>query len=470
MMEGVGEHTERILAAENAELRSENARLQAENTALQAQVAQQGAELAAALERLAELERRGQEAPGFVKPNRPKPEGERRPRKKRAAEHNTSRQRLTPTRQVRHALERCPECQYELRGESIDYTREVIELPAPQAVEVIEHRVVKRWCPCCAAWRSPQLDLKGQVFGHGRIGVRIAALVAYLRTKLRLPIRQIQEYLQTLHNLRLSIGEIVELTHTVRRELQPEMDTLLTAVQASPVTHGDETGWRENGQNGYVWGFLGVAAQPVYYFVYHQSRASRIPQGILGLHFQGHLISDFYGGYNVIRGPHQRCWVHLLRDLHALKEAYAETPAVLTWAASVRALYDEGTLWLQEHVTPTDGECQEQYDDLLARARTLGEQYALTDHPCRALAKRILRHQDELFQFVRHPGVPADNNRAERALRPLVIMRKISGGSRSDEGSKTRLTLFSLVSTWTARGLNPFSHCLSLLQSAAAPP
>ncbi len=186
---------------------------------------------------------------------------------------------------------------------------------------------------------QPQLDLKGQVFGHGRIGVRIAALVAYLRTKLRLPIRQIQEYLQTLHNLRLSIGEIVELTHTVRRELQPEMDTLLTAVQASPVTHGDETGWRENGQNGYVWGFLGVAAQPVYYFVYHQSRASRIPQGILGLHFQGHLISDFYGGFpRRDSGPHQRCWVHLLRDLHALKEKYAETPAVLTWAASVRPL------------------------------------------------------------------------------------------------------------------------------------
>ena len=270
--------------------------------------------------------------------------------------------------------------------------------------------------------------------------------------------------------MKLSIGEIVELTHTVRRELQPEMDRLLTEVQASPVVHGDETGWRENGQNGYVWGFLGLGAQPAYYFVYHQSRAGRIPQGILGLHLKGHLISDFYGGYNVIRGPHQRCWVHLLRDLHALKETHAETAEVRAWAASVRTLYDEGQTWLKEHAAPTDAACREQYDDLLARAQSLGEQYALSEHPCRALAKRILRHQDELFQFVLHPGVPADNNPAERALRPLVIMRKISGGSRSDEGSKTRLTLFSLVSTWAARGLNPFTHCLTLLQSAAAPP
>jgi transposase len=256
----------------------------------------------------------------------------------------------------------------------------------------------------------------------------------------------------------------------VRRELQPAMDTLLEAVQASRIAHGDETGWRENGQNGYVWGFLGLDPLPVYYFVYHHSRASRVPQGILGLHFQGHLISDFYAGYNVIRGPHQRCWVHLLRDLHELKAAYAEMPEVLTWVQSVRALYDEGKRWLQEHVTPTAADCQEQYDALLARACTLGEQYALTEDPCRTLAKRILRHQDELFQYVLHPGVPADNNPAERALRPLVIMRKISGGSRSEEGSKTRLTLFSLVSTWTARGLNPFLHCLSLLQPTAASP
>ena len=103
------------------------------------------------------------------------------------------------------------------------------------------------------------------------------------------------------------------------------------------------------------------------------------------------------------------------------------------------------------------------------RAGALGEQCPLTEHPSRALAKRILRHQDELFQYVRHPGAPADTNAAEGALRPLVIMRKISGSPRSAPGSQTRLTLFSLVSTWTARGLNPFFHYLDLLQSAAPP-
>lgn len=460
------------LKAENAALRAENEQLRAEVAALQAQNAELGAELAAVSEQLAGLEQQGKRPPSFVKPKRSQGGGEKGPRKKRAAEHNTSRQRSEPTRIERHALERCPECQYQLSGESIDYTREVIELPPPQAVEVIEHQVIKRWCPCCEKWRSPQLDLSGQVLGQRRMGVRIAGLIAYLRTTLRMPVHRIQAYLATLHHLEISAGEIVELTHAVRQALEPQSEALRAEVQASAVVQADETGWRENGQNGYVWAFVSNSGAPLRYFVYNASRSHRVPQGILGLLFPGHLVSDFYAAYNLLRGPHQRCWVHLLRDLHALKEAYAETPEVVAWAQAVRQLYDEAQAWLAAAVDPTPTERQEEYDALLARLCALGQPYALvSEHPCQTLAKRLLRHQDELFQFVLVPGVPADNNLAERALRPLVIMRKISGGSRSAQGSKTRLALFSLLSTWEARDLNPFFHCVTLLQSPAhAPP
>jgi hypothetical protein len=77
-----------------------------------------------------------------------------------------------------------------------------------------------------------------------------------------------------------------------------------------------------------------------------------------------------------------------------------------------------------------------------------------------------LRHQGELFQFVRVPGLSADNNAAERMLRPLVITRKISGGSRTPAGTATRMALSTLFGTWKARGLNTFHACLSLLHSA----
>ena len=68
----------------------------------------------------------------------------------------------------------------------------MVKLPPPQPVEVIEHQVMKRWCPHCMRWCSPRLDLSGQVYGQGRNGVRVAALVAYLRTTLRLPMRRVQ--------------------------------------------------------------------------------------------------------------------------------------------------------------------------------------------------------------------------------------------------------------------------------------
>ncbi len=102
----------------------------------------------------------------------------------------------------------------------------------------------------------------------------------------------------------------------------------------------------------------------------------------------------------------------------------------------------------------------------MAAAVALGARYApASGHPCHALAQRLLRHQGELFTFVRRDDVPADNNGAERGVCPVVVARKISGGSRSDQGSATRMVLTSLAETWRAQGLNPLDEFRRLLQS-----
>lgn len=185
-------------------LEDEVERLRAENTDLRAQVADLEQHLAAALARIAELEQQHRDPPAFAKPNTPKRTEPRHPRKKRAPHHNRGRRTQPPTRIQPHALDRCPECNYRLQGHSLDYRRQVIELPASQPLEIIEHQVIKRFCPHCQRWRSPKLDLAGQVLGQGRIGVRIASLIGFLSQTLRLPIRRIQDYLHTLHNLRQS--------------------------------------------------------------------------------------------------------------------------------------------------------------------------------------------------------------------------------------------------------------------------
>ena len=128
-------------------------------------------ELEAAQERIAELEADKKRPPSFVKPNELRGTGPKLPRRKRQAEHNHGRRREVPTKIVRHALERCPDCGYKLSGQSVARRRQVIDIPPPQAVEVTEHVLIKRWCPHCERWRTPWLNLQGEVWGQGRIGV-----------------------------------------------------------------------------------------------------------------------------------------------------------------------------------------------------------------------------------------------------------------------------------------------------------
>src|SRR5947209_8269973 len=230
----------------------------------------------------------------------------------------------------------------------------------------------KGWCTNCQKWHEAPVDFSEQVLGQGRIGVRLASMIAYLRTVMRLPLRQLRDVLRDFHGFEVSLGELVELLHRISEHAQPVLTTLKAEIRASPAVQADETGWREDGINGYIWS---VSTPQMRYYEYHHSRSGAVVKQLIGDDFPGVLGSDFYAGYNSHQGWHQRCWVHYLRDV---------------------------------------------------------------------------------------------NNLAERSVRPLVIARKISGGTRSPKGSQTRMGLASLFGTWMAQGLNPFHQCLALLSSTTS--
>lgn len=416
--------------------------------------------------------------PLFVKPNTPKSKdnanSEKKPRRKRAKDQNGARRRdQMPTRTIEHHLEHCPDCGYTLRQHQLASKRQVIELPPPPPVEVTEHQLYKGWCARCSKWHYASAELSTQVVGHGRMGVRIASLIAYLRTTLRMPVRLIREYLHTMHNLVISTGEIIELLHRVA-EVEPvtrATHELHESIRQSHIVHGDETVWREEGQNGYVWLFC--TPQGERYYEYDKSRAGAVAKRILGSDFKGTLVTDFYAAYNDFAGEHQRCWAHLLRDLHQLKEEHKDNVQVLEWAGELRQLYDTAQDALTGPSPPTAQQREALYAQSVQAIAELGRKYANAKehsaHPCHTLAKRLLLHLDGLFQFVRQPGLSADNNLAERSVRPVVVMRKVSGGSQSERGSRTRMLLASLFGTWRAKGLNPFNECLFLLSQPLTP-
>jgi transposase len=432
--------------------------MQAENQTLNEQ-------LRVAQQRIEELEKQKTPPPPFVKANVVKPQAEaKQARKKREAKHNHGRKRETPTQVVEHRIKYCSVCASALGGISVARRRQVIELPPPPAVEVTEHVVYHGWCSHCGTWREAPLDVSREVVGQGRFGVKIASLMSYLRTVMRLPVRQIQAYLASLHGLSISSGEIIGLAKRVKAQLEPQLVEVQQQIRASPAVQMDETGWREDGSNGYVW----CACTPqLRYYEYHHSRGREVVTAMLGASFEGVLGSDFYASYNVYTGLHQRCWVHLLRDRHELKEQHPDDADVQQWAKDVKAVYDRAVAYAgpDPSLPPAKQEAarrkfQRAFEQELWQ---LCAPYAHTSSPLHTLCERVERFLPELFVFVAVPGVPAENNLAERSVRPLVIARKISGGTRSPQGSDTRMGLFSLFGTWAAQGLNPFLQCLAVL-------
>ena len=418
---------------------------------------------------IAALEKVKTPPPPFVKAEKKKPEsGEKKPRKKREAHYNHARRRSVPTHIVEHRIVECPDCHLRLGGISVARCREIIDVPPPPAVEVTEHRIYKGWCSSCQKWHEAPVDFSEQVLGQGRIGVRLASMIAYLRTVMRLPLRQLREVLRDLHGMEVSVGELVELLHRIKKYSQPVLDGLKAEIRASPAIQADETGWREDGINGYIWS---VSTPTVRYYEYHHSRAGAVVKHLIGGDYQGVLGSDFYAGYNIHQGLHQRCWVHFLRDIHDLKKLYPQDELLLTWAEEVKAVYEQAVAWVQQPLDPALS--PRQLDRLRVAQQHAFEQhlwklcqpYAYTLAPQHILCERVEQFLPELFVFVAVPGVPAHNNLAERSVRPLVIARKISGGTRSPKGSETRMGLASLFGTWTAQHLNPFSQCLALLTS-----
>ena len=212
---------------------------------LQGQLATAQAQVQELVARVAELEHR--DPPAWAKANRPKP-AEPRPARKKRTRH-FARRRETPTQTIRHVMERCPDCNAELRGGRVCGRRQVIELPAIAAM-VTEHVVVRRWCAQCQRAVTPAPDLSDRVLGQHRVGLRLMGVIAYLREQQRLPVVAIQHYLAEVHQVHLSGGELVAILQTMAQRAQMAVTAIREAVRRSPVVQADETGWRENGQNG----------------------------------------------------------------------------------------------------------------------------------------------------------------------------------------------------------------------------
>ena len=259
------------------------------------------AELQAVIER---LQRRIAELEGQAKPGGPprmpglkassgrKPPAQQQPRKQRR--HGFARPRMTPTHRVEHVVENCPDCGAHRSGGWVQRTREVIEQCRWFRCKSPSMSTLLGLAQACRRRCTPPAVLDGVVLGQQRLGVNLLSLIATLREEGRLPIRSVQWYLDTVHQLRLSVGAIVSAIHQTAQRAQPAVAAILDRIRASPVVHADETGWREDGANGYVWTF----STPTERYFLRRGRGKAVVDEALGESFSGVLVSDCYAAYH----------------------------------------------------------------------------------------------------------------------------------------------------------------------------
>ena len=314
--------------------------------------------------------------------------------------------------------------------------RTIIEVD-PVRKEVIRYELEQRDCGRCH--RTFTARPTG-VFAKGLFGNRLLTHLA------------LEHYVQGVTLGRLSAqlavsqGGLWAALHQLARRLATVPQRLLLEYRRAPVKHADETGWRTDGHNGYAWLFC---TDLISLFRFRQSRSAVVAKEVFGTQpLPGILVVDRYNGYNQMPCSIQYCYAHLLREVQDLGKEFPDVGEVSQFAATFAPLLAGAMKLRAQQLNPA----QFRQQALELKVEIKAQVHSPAQHPGIQKIQNIFREKaTRLYHWSKHPAIPADNNRAERELRPLVIARKISFGSQSEQGAQTREILMSVLHTLRKR-------------------
>jgi transposase len=244
----------------------------------------------------------------------------------------------------------------------------------------------------------------------------------------------------------IGYSSLVDAMHQLSKRLKDAPNALIKAYRESKVKHADETGWRTDGNNGYAWLFC---TPKISIFRIRRTRSASVPREVFGQKpVPGLLVVDRYNGYNKMPCSIQYCYVHLLRAVKDLEKDFPENTEIKSFVEALgKQLANAISLRTLEI---TDKQFKRQAAKIKSEIINITNSQA--KHPAIQKIQDIFREKAErLYHWAEDRNIPADNNLAERELRPLVIARKISFGSQSDAGAKTREILMTVLHTLSKR-------------------
>ena len=301
----------------NRELIKENRKLQKEKQQLQEKIQELEKRLAEAEKEKEELRLEKDKLLQLIfKPKRQKQVSITNPEPKPRTKQSYLRplpQRINEKREA--ILKKCPYCNSRLSKKVDSYQRIIEDIPSAKELKakVIQYTINRYWCKNCQKIvRAKPLE----VLPKCRLGINTLVYVLYAKYRLRLTQNLIRENLQTYFNLKLSEGEIINLLNKGQEVFKEKWQEIIETIKHSKAVNTDETGWRINGENHWLWAFNTNKAVS---YTISKFRGKGVAQEVLGKDYKGVVSCDFYSAYNQFKRK-QRCWIHLLRKIKELTQ------------------------------------------------------------------------------------------------------------------------------------------------------
>ena len=393
----------------------------------------------------------------------------KRPGRKPGKNYGKHRRRSIPDRvDERIGVELPPRCQHcqgtvgflrTLR----QYQEDIVRRPVVRQFDV----AVGRCCDCGRRLQGRHPWQTSDALGAAQVqvGPEALALAAQLNKQMGLSLGHTVDVLQLGFGLELSRGCLSRALGRLADQAEPTYEGLIQTARQSLVNGVDETGWRVGGRLQWMW--AAVSDQVTVYMI-QPGRGFAEAARLLGEDYRGWLVHDglrcYYGFEQAF---HQSCLAHLLRRCQELSEVLS--PGAARFPLAVKGLLEQGLAlrdrYGQDEISlhglwTATGRLESRLDQLLGRS------YRCESN--RRLAAHLRHEQPHLFTYLRCPGLDATNNAAERAMRVVVIARKVWGGNRTWKGARTQQILTSVLRTCRQQGRDAFRSLVSLLRSPAA--
>lgn len=333
----------------------------------------------------------------------------------------------------RHNIDTCPFCNYKIDNKELLEAIEE-EIPDMKKIKVIKHLIEWAICPNC----KKRVVAKNNA-SPDRFGTNLKSHITLLRHDDRLPLRKVESALLRNHDFKITHTGIMKIIRQVAKKLKEPYYDIIKQVRSSTVVYVDETGYRLNGDQWWLWTFV---CENAILFVIRKSRSKEVVEEILGKRFNGIISCDGWKSYENFSDRLQRCWAHLLRESFHLKEKYKDFEK---FHEVLKKLFER---IIEIRLKPPDEEkrrelAEEMRDNLLRTAKQIGRYIHF-----KKFAGKIENGLDYWFTCVKYLYVEPTNNFAEQALRELIVQRKIMGGLRSEKGAETLEIISTMISTW----------------------